>query len=106
MIVAGKLARFLPEISFYHYIGTDDRVVGVVPECLPPRACPPARGGFGFWANHGGIAPTRASRPSIQNLIYKHDRATPNALPRFIGEKITKNQDFVGGFTNIFDNHR
>lgn len=45
MIVAGKLARFLPEISFYHYIGTDDRVVGVVPECVPSRA--PARGSFG-----------------------------------------------------------
>ena len=26
MIVAGKLARFLPELSFYHYIGTHDRV--------------------------------------------------------------------------------
>jgi hypothetical protein len=38
MIVAGKLARFLPEISFYHYLGTDDRVVGVARMLIPP--CP------------------------------------------------------------------
>jgi hypothetical protein len=30
-----------------------------------------------------------------------NDRATPNALPRFIGEKITKNQDFVGALSPI-----
>jgi hypothetical protein len=65
MIVAGKLARFLPEISFYHYIGTDDRVVGVVPECVPPRACHPARGSFG--ATTGGL-PLQGHRGHLSRI--------------------------------------
>ena len=41
----------------------DDTVVGVVPPCLPrPRAYPvPVPTLYGFWGNHGGIAPTRSS---------------------------------------------